>query len=165
MRTAAALWIVGIGLLPRKEVLVVNGTPVATRRRRTWLNRNGRHRQGREIGGLVLPTRSMQTWCRASATDYVRVLRVGNPVTEARRAATTQRESGVARCYVVRRRSGLPLHRHLLGRPEHAQDVEPRQLPHVRLTPSPPQQLGEQIGELRDVFKPDRHLGDAVEVG
>src|SRR2546430_3373054 len=73
---------------------------------RAWRNRDAWHCSERSGGVVMLPTRSMQTRCRASATDYVRVLRVGNAVTEARLGATAQREAGVARCYMVRRQIG-----------------------------------------------------------
>src|SRR5437763_15341891 len=159
MRTAAALRIVCIGLLQEGQRLVfgvAKGTRLATRGRRAWLDRNGGHRRSGDVMWLCC----RRAACKPGAARALRITfayyGLGTLSPRARRAATAQRESGVARCYVVRRRSRLPLRRHLLGGPEHAQDVEPRQLPHVGLTPSPPQPLGEQIGELRDVFKPDR---------
>src|SRR4029077_10528227 len=94
----------------------------------------------------VLPTCSMQTECRTRATDYVRVFRMRE--LGRRGSAWCNSATRIGQCTVLHaahaQQQQLPLRRDLLGGAEHPERVEARDLPHVRFTPSPAQQLGDQ---------------------
>src|SRR5205085_9988442 len=165
MRTAAALRIVRIDLLRRKAHWLVNGTQLATRG-------DGRGStatahivlSGGWAGGVadtphayLVPHARYGLRSRSTAQEFV--------FGESCCGATAQREASRCVIVVLRARSRLLPWRDLLGDPEDAQRVEPRDLPHVLLAPPAPQQLGDQVGKLRHVLEPDGHFGDTVEVG
>jgi len=63
-------------------------------------------------------------------------------------------KQGLTGCHVLRTRTILLPRRDLFVGPEHAQRVEPRHPLHILLAPSPPQQLGDQVGKLGQSSSP-----------